>query len=153
MRLKNWLLDSYIDYTCHLACSTCNSTDYGTLLSRNALKKIRVAVTNADTNHSLNLSTIFRYMLLLAHICSSTRSSAACAMNWFKCRWSSFYEHRNKHHNQNSLQLLEKNSQMHQILQIKHGVWLNAYEWSLLSYLCIKIKQLSWFFSEENSLT
>jgi len=55
-------------------------------------KKIRVAVTNAETNHSLNLSTIFRYMFVLAHICSSTRSRAACAMNWFKCLWSSFCE-------------------------------------------------------------
>ena len=65
------------------------------------------AVTNAETNHSLNLSTIFRYLLqycrysVIIHgiwiymfgvlnMCSSTRSRAACAMNWFKCRWSSF---------------------------------------------------------------
>lgn len=46
------------------------------------------AVTKAETNHSLNLSTIFRYIAEFVSICSSTRSRAAWAMNWFRCRLS-----------------------------------------------------------------
>lgn len=52
--------------------------------------RICPAVTNADTNHSLNLSTVFKYMLLVNHMFSSTRSKAAWAMNWFRWRWSSW---------------------------------------------------------------
>lgn len=51
---------------------------------------IWLAVTNADTKNWLNLSRDLRYVVLLRHLCSSIRSKAACAMNWFKCRWSSF---------------------------------------------------------------
>lgn len=50
----------------------------------NAVQRICPAVTNAETNHSLNLSTVFKYMLLDSHMFSSTKSRAACAMNWFK---------------------------------------------------------------------
>lgn len=52
-------------------------------------ERICPAVTKADTNHSLNLSTVFRYILLVNHMFSSTKSRAACAMNWFRWRWSS----------------------------------------------------------------
>ncbi len=47
-------------------------------------KRICPAVTKAETNHSLNLSTVFKYMLLDSHMFSSTKSRAACAMNWFR---------------------------------------------------------------------
>ena len=52
--------------------------------------RIRPAVTKAETNHSLNLSTTLRYMLGVDHIISSTRSRASWATNWFRWRWSSF---------------------------------------------------------------
>lgn len=55
-------------------------------------KRIWLAVTKADTKNWLNLSRLFRYVVLLLHLCSSIRSSAACAMNWLRCRWSSFYK-------------------------------------------------------------
>lgn len=64
------------------------------LLSWTIMNLIWLAVTNADTNHWLNLSTFFKYMLLFFHICSSTRSKAAWATNWFKCRCSSFWKTR-----------------------------------------------------------
>lgn len=50
----------------------------------NESERICPAVTKADTNHSLNLSTVFKYILLDSHMFSSTKSRAACAMNWFK---------------------------------------------------------------------
>lgn len=43
-------------------------------------KKVNTYITS-------NLNSISRLRLALT---SSTRSSAACAINWFKCRWSSF---------------------------------------------------------------
>lgn len=49
-------------------------------------ERICPAVTKAETNHSLNLSTVFRYMLLESHMFSSTRSRAAWAMNWLRWR-------------------------------------------------------------------
>ena len=39
---------------------------------------------NAETSHSLNLSTIFRYVEDEAHILSSIMSRDAWAMNWFR---------------------------------------------------------------------
>ena len=44
---------------------------------------------NAATYHSLNLSTIFRYIFCCLIMCSSMRSRAACAINWLRWRWSS----------------------------------------------------------------
>lgn len=43
-----------------------------------------------NTHHSLNLSTWRRYMLLVVHMFSSTRSRAAWAINWLRWWWSSF---------------------------------------------------------------
>lgn len=81
-------------------------------LSCTTMNRIWLAVTNAETNHWLNLSIDFKYMLFVFHLCckegdatkltnktfdqtmqiltSSTKSSAAWAINWFKCLWSSF---------------------------------------------------------------
>ncbi len=80
--------------------------------SASCFKRICPAVTNAETNHSLNLSTILMYMLFVTHICSSTRSKAACAMNWFKCRWSSFCGHKNNEMSNLILSMLWYNSMM-----------------------------------------
>jgi len=54
------------------------------LRSWSMMKRICEPVTNADTYQSLNLSTILRYMLFVFQTCSSIKSKAACAMNWFK---------------------------------------------------------------------
>ena len=94
---------------------------YGTPNCELIKKRIRVAVTNAETNHSLNLSTIFRYMLLLAHICSSTRSSAAWAINWFKWRLSSFYKCNNKPNNNCLLELLDRKLKCSKLRMYHHN--------------------------------
>lgn len=47
-------------------------------------KRIWDAVTKPETNQSLNLSTTFKYMLLVFQTCSSIRSRAAWAINWFR---------------------------------------------------------------------
>ena len=65
------------------------------LLSCTIINLMWLAVTKADTNHWLNLSTHLRYILLLFHMCSSTKSRAACAMNWLRCLWSSFWNLKN----------------------------------------------------------
>lgn len=64
----------------HRATDTASGNNYH--MKQN--KRICPAVTNAETNHSLNLSTVFKYILLDSHIFSSTKSRAACAMNWFR---------------------------------------------------------------------
>jgi hypothetical protein len=83
------------------------------LLSCTITNLMWLAVTNADTNHWLNLSTHLRYILLLFHMCSSTKSRAACAMNWLRCLWSSFWNMKNRI-------LLPK-----QTYQVMNVLWLN----------------------------
>lgn len=61
------------------------------LLSWTMMNLIWLAVMKAETNHWLNLSMDFSCMLAVFHLCSSTKSRAAWAINWLRCLWSSFY--------------------------------------------------------------